>query len=217
VRACDGSFFPLSYVGDRDSLTKLCQALCPNAETQLYSMPFGGTIEESVSASGLPYWNLPNAGKFEQAVDQSCSCRRKEQSWAEALAGVEARLPRHSGDILVTPEISERMSRPQAPPKISVAKAHATDADALALAEKPEPQPVVLDANGVDTTLNAAIVAVSRETSGIGVEETERGAYYGLNQGHIVEQRGPDGSVKRVRIVAPRSTLTPMLGSPGHR
>ena len=114
VRACDGGFFPVSYVGDRDSLAKICQALCPNAETQLYSMPFGGTIEDSVSMSGMPYGMLPNAGKFEQAFDQSCSCRRKDQSWAEALAAVEARLQRHPGDILVTPEISERMSRPAA-------------------------------------------------------------------------------------------------------
>jgi hypothetical protein len=113
VRACDGGFFPIPYVGDRDSLAKICQALCPNAETQLYSMPFGGTIEESVSTSGFYYASLPNAGKFEQAVDQNCSCRRKDQSWAEALAGVEARLQRHSGDILVTPEISEQMSRRQ--------------------------------------------------------------------------------------------------------
>jgi hypothetical protein len=94
-------------------------------------MPFGGTIEESVSMSGLPYASLPNSGKFEQAVDQDCSCRRKGQSWAEALAGIEARLQRHPGDILVTPEISEQMSRPAALP-ISVAKAHATDADARA-------------------------------------------------------------------------------------
>ena len=202
VRACDGGFFPVSYVGDRDSLAKICQGLCPNGETQLYSMPFGGTIEESVSTSGLPYASLPNAGKFEQAVDQNCSCRRKDQSWAEALAEVEARLQRHSGDILVTPEISDQMSRPAAPPKISVAKVHATDADALALVEKPEPQSVVLDANGVDFNLNAATAAVSRETSGIGVEETG-GAYYGLNQGQIVEQKSPDGSVKRVRIIAP--------------
>jgi hypothetical protein len=217
VRACDGSFFPVPYVGDGDSIAKMCQGLCPNAETHLYSMPFGGTIEESVSMSGLPYWSLPNAGKFEQAVDESCSCRRKEQSWAEALAGVEARLPRHSGDILVTPEISEQMSRPQAQPRITVAKAHVADADALALLEKPEPQLVVLDANGVDSNLHAATAAVSRETSGIGVEETGRGAYYGLNQGHVVEQKGPDGSVKRVRIVAPRSTLTPTLASTGQR
>ena len=202
VRACDGGFFPVPYVGDRDSLSKICQALCPNAETRLYSMPLGGTIEDSVSTYGLPYANLPNAGKFEQAVDQDCSCRRKDQSWAEALAGIEARLQRHAGDILVTPEISEQMSRPTAPPQISVAKAHATDADALALVEKPEPQSVVLDANGVDLNLNAATAAVSRETSGIGVEETG-GAHYRLNQGQIVEQKSPDGSVKRVRIIAP--------------
>jgi hypothetical protein len=204
VRACDGGFSPVPYVGNSDSLAKICQALCPNAETQLYSMPFGGTIEDSVSMSGLPYASLPNAGKFEQAVDQDCSCRREGQSWAEALAGIEARLQRHSGDILVTPAISEQMSRPAAPsPPISVAKAYASDADALALIQKPEPQPVVLDANGVDFNLNAATAAVSRETSGIGVEETGGGAYYGLNQGQIVEQKGPDGSVKRVRIVAP--------------
>jgi hypothetical protein len=202
VRVCDGGFFPVSYVGDRDSLAKICQALCPNAETQLYSMPFGGTIEESVSASGMPYAILPNAGKFEQAVDQSCSCRRKDQNWAEALAGVEARLKRHTGDLLVTPAISEQMSRPAAPPKVSVAKAHATDVDALALVEKPEPQPVVLDANGVDLGLNAATAAVSRETSGIGVEDTGV-EHYGLSQGRVVEQNGPDGLVKRVRIVPP--------------
>ena len=202
VRACDGAFFPVPYVGDRDLLEKICQVLCPNARTQLYSMPFGGTIEESVSASGFPYASLPNASKFEQAVDQDCSCRRKDQSWEEALAGIEARLQRHPGDILVTPEISEQMSRPAPPPRISVAKAHATDADALALVEKPEPQPVVLDANGVDFNLNAATAAISRETSGIGVEETGS-QHYGLNQGQIVEEKGPGGSVKRVRIVAP--------------
>jgi Protein of unknown function (DUF2865) len=203
VRSCDGSFFPVPYVGNRDSLAEICQALCPNAETQLYSMPFGGTIEGSVSMSGLPYASLPNAGKFEEAVDQNCSCRRKGQSWAEALAGVEARLQRHPGDILVTPQISEQMSPPAAAPQISVAKAQVIDADALALVQKPEPLSVVLDANGVDFTLNAAAVAVSRETSGIGVEETG-GAHYGLDEGQIVEQKGPDGSVKRVRIVVPR-------------
>jgi hypothetical protein len=207
VRACDGGFFPIPYVGDRDSLAKICQALCPNAETQLYSMPFGGTIEESVSTSGFPYASLPNAGKFEQAVDQNCSCRRMDQSWAEALAGVEARLQRHSGDILVTPEISEQMSRRAAPPQlpINVTKAHAADADPLALVQNPEPQSVVLDANGVDLNLNAATAAASRETSGIGVEESVGGAYYGLNQGLIVEHKESDGSVTRVRILVPRN------------
>ncbi len=43
---------------------------------------------------------------------------------------------------------------------------------------------MVLDANGVDFNLNAATAAVSRETSGIGVEETG-GVRYGLEQGQI--------------------------------
>ena len=138
VRACDGGFFPISYVGDRDSLARICQALCPNAETQLYSMPFGGTIEDLFRCQARRTRCLPNAGKFEQAFDQSCSCRRKDQSWAEALAGVEARLQRHSGDILVTPEISEQMSRPTSPAQIGGSRRPmATDADALALAQKP--------------------------------------------------------------------------------
>ena len=118
------------------------------------------------------------------------------------LPEVEARLQRHPGDILVTPEISEKMSRPAAAAPVGVAKAHASDADVLALVGKPELEPVVLDANGVDTSLHAATAAVSRETSGIGVEETD-GAHYGLKQGQIVEQRGSDGSIRRVRIVAP--------------
>jgi hypothetical protein len=44
----------------------------------------------------------------------------------------------------------------------------------------------------------------SRVTSGIGGKK--RGsAYYDLNHGQAVGQKGPDGSVNRVRIVAPRN------------
>jgi hypothetical protein len=49
---------------------------------------------------------------------------------------------------------------------------------------------------------NAATAAVSRETSGIGEDETG-GEQYSLDQGQIVERKGPDGTVKRVRIVVP--------------
>ena len=71
VRTCDGSFFPVSYSGAgsrADSLEEVCRALCPNADVALYSFPFGGTIDEAESASGEPYANLPNAGKFEQSL-----------------------------------------------------------------------------------------------------------------------------------------------------
>jgi hypothetical protein len=173
---------------------------------QLYSMPIGGTIEEAVSTSGSPYGDSSNAGKFEQAIDPNCSCRRKGQSWAEALADAEAKGQRHPGDILVTPEISEEMSQPAAEPRASVAAAGAADAD-FAMAEKTEPQTPVLDVNGVDMNLAAATAALSRATSGIGVEaeaEETGAAHYGLNQGQVVDQKDPDGTVRRVRIIAPR-------------
>lgn len=118
VRACDGSFFPVSYFGAAnrsDRLEQVCRSLCPNADMTLYSFPFGGTIEEAVSSAGEPYARLPNAGKFEQTYDPGCSCRAPGQSWAEALADAEAKYGRHSHDILVTVADAERMSRPVRP------------------------------------------------------------------------------------------------------
>jgi hypothetical protein len=120
VRTCDGSFFPVSYSGAgsrADSLEDVCRALCPNADMALYSFPFGGTIDEAASPTGEPYANLPNASKFEKAFDPSCSCRRKGQTWAEALADAEARYGHQKHDILVTPEKSAEMARPIIDPK----------------------------------------------------------------------------------------------------
>ncbi len=120
VRTCDGSFFPVSYSGAgsrADSLEDVCRALCPNADMALYSFPFGGTIEEAASPTGEPYANLPNASKFEKTYDSSCSCRRKGQSWADALADAEARYGHEKHDILVTPEKSAEMARPIIDPK----------------------------------------------------------------------------------------------------
>jgi hypothetical protein len=93
------------------------------------------------------------------------------------------------------------MSRPAPEPK-AVAVADAADTGAVALAEKTGAPALVLDADGVDLDLNAATAALSRATSGIGVEATGT-VYYGLNQGQIIEQQRQDGSVKRMRIVAP--------------
>ena len=115
VRTCDGSFFPVSYSGAgsrSDSLEEVCRSLCPNADVQLYSFPFGGTIDQAVSSTGEPYVNMPNALKFQQSFDPTCSCRRKGQSWAQALAAAEAKYGHESRDILVTPEKSAELSRP---------------------------------------------------------------------------------------------------------
>ena len=200
VRKCDGSFFPVSYFGAdsrSDTLEQVCQSLCPNADVALYSFPFGGTIDEAVSSTGEPYASLPNAGKFQQTNDPTCSCRAPGQSWAEALAAAEAKYGRHSGDVLVSVEAAERMSRPVQDPTAKPAAAYpaqtrAAPSDAL---------PPVLDVNGVDVSLSAAAAAISRGTSGIRDEDGESVTNYDVKQGRTVEETIPDGSIRRVRVL----------------
>ena len=85
------------------------------------------------------------------------------------------------------------MSRPVQDPK---AKRAATDP-----AEPGDPTPVALDINGVDTTLGTAAAAISRETSGIREGDAQRAVSFDLQQGQTVEENGPDGSTRRVRIL----------------
>ena len=233
VRTCDGSFFPVSYSGAgsrADSLEDVCRALCPNADMALYSFPFGGTIDEAASPTGEPYANLPNASKFEKAFDPGCSCRRKGQTWAEALADAEARYGHQKHDILVTPEKSAEMARPIIDPKAKPAtdskgKPGALGASVVAgpdatpglgPAATPVPGPgaipgapssdtataPVLDANGADTKLSAEAASVSRETSGI-AGDVQSATSFSVNQGRTVEVTGPDGVKRPVRIVGP--------------
>jgi Protein of unknown function (DUF2865) len=74
VRACDGSFFPVSYFGGNPSeLQKVCQSLCPNATVALYSLPFGGTIDEAVSINGSVATILTkDAWRWWAGSDRSC-------------------------------------------------------------------------------------------------------------------------------------------------
>lgn len=206
VRACDGSFFPVTYFGGRsreDGLEDICQSECPNAEVKLYSFPLGGAIDEAVSSTGQPYASLPNAHKFEESYDSSCSCRRPGQSWAEALAAAEAKYGHYAHDILVTPEKSAEMSRPIEAPRAMAARAEVTKTDAAMLTDGSTSPPLELDINGVDTKLSAAAASISRETSGIRDDRGQRPAVYRLNEGRTVEEKAPDGSARRVRIIAP--------------
>ena len=85
---------------------------------------------QAVSTTGERYVDMPNALKFEQSFDSTCSCRRKGESWAQALAAAEARYGHELRDILVTPEKSAELSRPiiakaAADPKAKPAKTNA--------------------------------------------------------------------------------------------
>lgn len=205
VRTCDGGFFPVTYFGARsraDTLQEVCQAQCPNAEVKLYSLPTGGTIDEAVSSTGEPYSLLPNAHKFEQSYDSSCSCRRAGQSWAEALAAAEARYGHNRRDIMVTAEKSAEMSRPIEPKRVA-SRALSVKTDAVATDDGSPAPSLELDVNGVDTKLSAAAAAISRVSSGIRDESAKSRPTYGRKQGRTVEEKGPDGRPRRVRIVGP--------------
>jgi Protein of unknown function (DUF2865) len=206
VRTCDGSFFPVSYTGAAsraDGLEAVCRSLCPNADVALFSFPFGGTIDQARSSTGEPYANLPNAGKFQQTYDPRCSCRGEGQSWMDALASAEARYGHRAGDILVTPEKSVQMSQPnQNPRTMSVEAMTIKDDVKMKLEGLASPAPV-LDGDGVDAQLRAAAAKIGHQTSGITDDDLRSDPSYGLNQGQIVEVTNPDGSMRRVRIVAP--------------
>jgi Protein of unknown function (DUF2865) len=200
VRTCDGSFFPVSYFGGNPSdLQEVCQSLRPHATVALYSFPFGGVIDEAVSANGERYADLPNAHKFEQTLDARCSCRAPGQSWAQALAAAEAKYGHHRHDVLVTEEESKRLSRPRQDPNAKPAAPVSRQADAVASVEPG----ASLDINDVDTGLTAAAATMSRVTSGIEFDEGPSAANYGLHQGQTVGETGPDGRIRRVRILPP--------------
>lgn len=118
VRTCDGGYFPVSYSASRASMSDLqeqCSALCPNTEAKIFTRPLGGDMKSAVSAGGEAYVDLANAFKFEKTYDAACTCKPKDQSWAQALAGAEQLIEGRKGDIAVTPALAEEMSKPQPP------------------------------------------------------------------------------------------------------
>jgi hypothetical protein len=64
-----------------------------------------------------------------------------------------------------------------------------------------------LDINDIDTGLRAAAATMSRATAGIKYDEGRSGADYGLHQGQTVDEAGPDGRTRRVRILPPAFLL----------
>jgi Protein of unknown function (DUF2865) len=204
VRSCDGSFFPVSYSagGSRlDELQDMCRALCPNADVSLYTYSPSADIETAVSISGARYMDSPTALKYRKSLDSTCSCRRRGQSWADALAGAEQRLGGlGKTDIMVTPEKSAELSRPKPDPKSKTAK---PPADAP---KTPAPDPKAAaapDQTQADQLLGQQAATVSRESSGIAAGDATTGPLYTKGQGQTQEVTGTDGVKRRVRIIDP--------------
>lgn len=115
VRTCDGFFFPVNFEGlrARDEYGEVCKSLCPSAETRVYFMSHGGNIEDAVSEAGEPYTALPAAKKYQEDRNFSCFCKRPEQTWASAMQGKNDLVEMRKGDIVVSKEQAEQMSRPK--------------------------------------------------------------------------------------------------------
>ena len=197
VKTCDGGFFPVSYSATRGRLQNLaqrCQELCPNAETTLFTYSPSKDIDDAVSIDGKPYRDLPNADKFRTKFDSSCTCKPAGESWVAALSAAEHSLGHESSsDILVTPEKSAQMAQPKAPAK---GKAPA----------KTDPKNAAVqgdDATASDGIAAQQVPTASNESSGIGPKTAVGGPSYGLNAGQTVEEKGPDGTEMKVRVIGP--------------
>src|ERR1700728_2827982 len=124
VRACDGGYFPISFATVPQRFAddeKTCKALCPATEANLYAYRNPGEdMNQAVSVSGQAYTSSPNAFRFRQEFNPTCSCRAAGQTWADALKSIDDKAAaEQQGDIIVTEEGAKKMSRPQqakAPP-----------------------------------------------------------------------------------------------------
>jgi hypothetical protein len=116
VRMCDGYYYPISYSTSPSKFPedeRTCQASCPAAEAQLFAHRNPGEdIDQAVSTSGQLYTELPNAFKYRQSFDNSCSCRRSGESWSQALKGIQDPTAA-AGDVVVNEDRAKQMSQPR--------------------------------------------------------------------------------------------------------
>jgi hypothetical protein len=126
VRSCDGGYFPISFATVPARFPddeKTCKNLCPAAEATLFTYRNPGEdINQAVSINGQPYSSSPNAFRYRQEFNPSCSCKAAGQTWSDALKSIDDKAAaEQQGDIIVTEESAKKMSRP--PPKAAPAAA----------------------------------------------------------------------------------------------
>jgi hypothetical protein len=117
VRTCDGFYYPISFATSPSHFAEdeqTCRNTCPAAEVALYSHRTNEDVRSAATAQGRRYTDLPNAFKYRQTYDATCSCRRPGQSWADALSQSPDRtLVR--GDIIVDDKGKQTSQTPPPP------------------------------------------------------------------------------------------------------
>jgi hypothetical protein len=159
VRSCDGAYFPISFAtvpGRFPDDENRCKALCPAAEATLFTYRNPGEdINSAVSINGQPYTALPNAFRYRQEFNPSCSCRAPGQSWADALKDLDDKtIAEQQGDIIVTEESAKKMSRAPVKPTPTSARKGAPPTTTAAA-----PTPAPDDPANASTTATAPTTA----------------------------------------------------------
>ncbi|MCB5176201.1 MULTISPECIES: DUF2865 domain-containing protein [Microvirga] len=194
VRTCDGSYFPLSNApGGRQGADEMCQALCPGTETRAFASPGGDDgLNRAISVStNQPYTSLANAFKFRKTFDESCACKKENESWAVVLRRAESMLEQRKGDVIVTAEKSEELSRPKATQARKAADKKA-DEESQAAAEAGDSAPTA-----------------SRESAGIGPQAIEGATVVNQGEGTRQEVVASDGTKRTIRVIAPNVIPVP--------
>ena len=149
VRSCDGFYFPISFATVQSRFAddeKTCKNLCPAAEASLFSYRNPGEdMNQAVSMSGQPYSSSPNAFKYRQEFNPSCSCKAVGQSWADALKTIDDKASVANGDIIVTEERAKKMALPPSKSAPAPKKGAAAPPAAAVAAPAPATTPPAVD------------------------------------------------------------------------
>jgi hypothetical protein len=98
VRTCDGKFFPVSRGGRKElSLDKICSAMCPAAQTKIFS---GLGIDNASASDGQRYTAIPNAFAYRTRIVDNCSCNGRDP-FGVAKVDLENDVTLQGGDLVV--------------------------------------------------------------------------------------------------------------------
>jgi len=97
VRLCDGRYFPINR---NASAQRTCEALCPAAETKIFS---GETISDATSADGRSYRKLANAFAYREQIVPGCTCNGRD-SFGMAALKLEDDYTLQADDLISTPK-----------------------------------------------------------------------------------------------------------------
>jgi hypothetical protein len=100
VRTCDGRYFPMprNAGGASSTPAKICNLMCPTAETKIYS---GNNIENAAASDGSRYSSLKNAFVYRERLIEGCSCNGGDGAGNTAI-NITADPTLRPGDIVVT-------------------------------------------------------------------------------------------------------------------